>query len=88
MKLHISLAALLLAAASSLPVGAYAAENTDTAKPPAEAPAVTKGKPHSHMEEKMGMMPQKSAPAAPESNKKVAKAKSDKARHLHPRDGK
>jgi len=89
MKLHTTIAALLLAAASSLSFGAYAAEDADKAKLQADAPAVTKVKPHSHMEEKTGMAPQKSAAAAPDSDKaKVAKAKTGKDRHLHPRDGK
>ncbi len=88
MKLHTTLAALLLATASSLSFSAYAAEDAVKAKPQADAPAVTKVKPHSHMQEKTGMMPPK-ASANPESDKaKVAKAKSDKNRHLHPRDAK
>ncbi|MDP2821808.1 MAG: hypothetical protein Q8O52_03885 [Sulfuritalea sp.] len=92
MKLHATLAALLLAAASSLSFGVYAAAEADkapAAKLQADTPAVTKIKPHSHMEEKTGMPQQKSSAAAPESDKaKDAKAKTDKDRHLHPRDGK
>lgn len=94
MKLHATLAILLLAAISSLSFSAYAAEDDDKAKRQADPAAVTKVKPHSHMEEKMGMMPQKSATAAPESDKakaakaKAAKAKTNKDRHLHPRDAK
>ncbi|MDP2821246.1 MAG: hypothetical protein Q8O52_01005 [Sulfuritalea sp.] len=92
MKLHATLAALLLAAASSLSFGAYAATEADkapAAKLQADTPAVTNVKPHSHMEEKTGMPQQKSSAAAPEAVKaKVAKAKTDKDRHLHPRDGK
>ena len=89
MKLHTTLATLLLAAASSLSFSAYAAEDADKAKLQTDPTAVTKVKPHSHMEEKTGMMPQKSAATAPETDKaKVAKAKTNKDRHLHPRDGK
>lgn len=89
MKLHTTLATLLLAAASSLSFSAYAAEDADKAKLQAGPSAATKVKPHSHMEEKMGMMPQKSAATTPESDKAiVAKAKTNKDRHLHPRDGK
>ncbi|MDA8259118.1 MAG: hypothetical protein M0Z99_26355 [Betaproteobacteria bacterium] len=88
MKLHATFAVLLLAV-SLISSSAYAAADADTAKLRADAPAVTKGKPHSHMEEKMGMMPQKSAAAAPESDTvKAAKAKTGKDRHLHPRDAK
>lgn len=89
MKLHTILAALLLAAVSSLSSGAYAAADADKAKPQADPAAVTKVKPHSHMEEKTGVVPQKSAAAAPESDPaKVAKAKTGRDRHLHPRDAK
>ncbi|MDP3511867.1 MAG: hypothetical protein Q8S20_03885 [Sulfuritalea sp.] len=88
MKLHAPLATLLLAATLSISFGAHAAADADTAKVQAEPAAVTKVKPHSHMQEKTGMMSQK-ASANPESDKaKVAKAKTDKNRHLHPRDAK
>lgn len=83
MKLHATLAALLLAAAWSLSFSVYAAAEAD------KAPAVTKVKPHSHMQEKTGIPQQKPSAAAPESDQaKAVKAKTDKKRHLHPRDGK
>lgn len=90
MKLHTTLAALLLAAASSISFSAYAAaeaDKTPAAKVQADTPTGTKAQPH--MEEKAGMPQQKYSATAPEADKaKVAKAKADKARHLHPRDGK
>lgn len=92
MKLHTALAALLLAAASSLSFSTYAAAESDktpAAKVQADTPAATKAQPNSHMQEKAGMPQQKSSATAPEADKaKVAKAKSNKDRHLHPRDGK
>lgn len=88
MKLKAVVPALLFVAASSLSVGALAA---DADKATTEAPA-QKMKPHSHMQEKTGIAPKDAAPAAEQkadaakSNK--PRADKDKARHLHPRDGK
>jgi hypothetical protein len=89
MKLHTTLAALLLTVVSSLSFSAYAAADADTAKLQADPAAVTQVKPHSHMQEKTGIAQQKPSAAATDSAKaKVAKAKTDKNRHLHPRDAK
>lgn len=102
MKLKSILPAILFAAVSFLPVGAYAADTdkavaadkTPAAEAPAAKPKAKKVKPHSHMEEKMGKMPQASG-AAPADGKAPAdeiaskpKAGKDKSKHFHPRDGK
>lgn len=83
MKPHAIVSAVTFAALSAISAGSFAA---DAEKPPV--------KPHSHMQEKTGVAP-KAADAAPEEKKtdeaKANKAKDktkDRARHLHPRDGK
>lgn len=88
MKLKYALPAILFATVSSLPAATHAA---DADKAPAadvqtDKPAAKKMKPHSHMEEKMGV-----APAVSQMDNKPApeeKADKDKSKHLHPRDGK
>lgn len=85
MKPQTMMSAILFAAMSALSVGASAAE-------PEKKPM----KPHSHMEEKMGMMPRPAETAAPakekadeaKADKKTTDKSKDKSRHLHPRDGK
>lgn len=89
MKLKTILPAGLFAAIVALSMGAQAASDTDKAAeakaPAAGMPAAKKMKPDSPMEGK-AVMPQHMFAAAPEG--KPAKAKTDKDRHLHPRDGK
>ncbi len=90
MKLDTILSAILLAAASSLSFGVYAATEADktqaaeaqTGKPAAE---VKKMKRHSHMQEKTGVPQNMPAADAAEGNPKAAQ---DKSRHFHPREGK
>lgn len=85
MKTQAIVSAVLFAAVSSLSAAAFAA---DAEKAPM--------KPHSHMEEKMGMTPPKAPAAAseekktdtPKAEKKSVDKSKDKTRHLHPRDGK
>lgn len=89
MKLHATLPALLLVAASSWSFSAYAA--TDAEKSPAtdakaDKPVAMEMKPGSHMKEKTGM----EQPASSSAGEKSAKPKAgkDKSKHFHPRDGK
>lgn len=88
MKLKTILPAGLFAAIVALSMGAQAASDTAKAAeakaPAASMPADKKMKPDSHMEGKTGMPQHMSAVA----EGKPAKAKTDKDRHLHPRDGK
>lgn len=92
MKPQTILYSILLAAASSLSFGAYAATDADmtqatdaqTAKP-----VHKKMKPHSHMKEKTGMEPQQTASdTVADEKSRIAKADKDKTRHYHPRDAK
>jgi hypothetical protein len=103
MKLQVIIPALILATASTLSLNAYSATEMDksvAAEPkPAEVksdkPTAKKMKPHSHMEVKTGSAPApKAAETAPAAADKAAMPEesktpeADKARHLHPRDGK
>lgn len=80
MKPQFVLPILLVFAASAASFSSFAAAEPD--KVQAAAPQTEQGarkvKPHSHMEEKMGM-PQKAA---------SERSGADKTRHSHPRDGK
>ncbi|MDC6177087.1 hypothetical protein [Ralstonia solanacearum] len=77
MKRQIVLSALIFAA-SSLSVGAYAA---DADKPMApEAPAANKVMPHSHVAEKTGVSAASTPAAAPTEGTKGR----DKSKHFHP----
>ncbi|MBY0243599.1 MAG: hypothetical protein K2X55_30275 [Burkholderiaceae bacterium] len=88
MKLQSFLSVALVAAATSLSLGAYAASDAD--KPTAGAAQADKSEaikmqPHSHMQEKTGIAPQeKAGDTKPEKRK----ADQDKSKHYHPRDGK
>jgi hypothetical protein len=96
MKLHNLFAGLLLATSVSLSTGALAADGD---KPAADAPsekvstpAKKKMKPHSHMDEKGGMVP---ASAGTKADKKAdaptidkPRIDKDRSKHFHPRDGK
>lgn len=88
MKLQSLLSISLVAAATALSLGAYAANDADKRQadaPQAEQPAANKMPPHSHMQEKSGIAPQeKSADSKPAKRK----ADKDKSKHYHPRDGK
>lgn len=101
MKLRPTLTASLFAIAAVLSFNVSAASDTPTdAKPDAQAEkadAKKKVRPHSHMEEKLGIKAQakdatadegKTAEAEPEQSapKKPNPAK-DKSKHFHPRDG-
>lgn len=85
MKLNAILTTLLMAAAASLSVGAYAADadKTPAAEPQTAKPAADAMKPHSHMQEKTGVAPQKKMATDAKTN-----AAKDKSKHLHPRDAK
>lgn len=88
MKLQSVIPAILFAAAASLSQGVYAADaDGQTAAKPM--------KPHSHMEEKLGVPPSaapkaaEAAPAAaPAAEEKADKPKGKKTKHFHPRDAK
>lgn len=95
MKLISILSASLFAAMGALSMGAQAASDTDKAAeakiPAAAVQSDKKMKPHSHMEEKIGVSPQtSSAPATDDKSDKpkAGKVKIDKDKHFHPRDGK
>lgn len=83
------LGALVVAMAFSLNAMAASDAATDATGAAAQQPeAKPKLKPHSHMEEKMGMV----AKAEPATSTKPAVAKPnpamDRSKHFHPRDGK
>ncbi|HET6719995.1 MAG TPA: hypothetical protein VFH22_10130 [Rhodocyclaceae bacterium] len=88
MKTTALFSALLLALAATASFSASAA--TADGKPlaseaQAAKPAAKKVKPHSHVEEKMGIsLAAKSA----EKNDQAAPQKRDKSKHFHPTDGK
>lgn len=86
MKMKSAFLGALFAAASLLSANAFSA---DAEK--ATEPAVPKVKPHSHMQEKTGIAPPTNdvKKSTPTDGKVTADGrKSDKRRHLHPRDGK
>lgn len=96
MKLHNLFAGLLLATSVSLSAGVLAADSekpaADTLSEKATTPAKKKMKPHSHMEERMGMVP---ASASTDADKKAdvptsdkPRADKDRSKHFHPRDAK
>lgn len=88
MKTTALFSALLLALAATASSSAYA-ETADGKPLASEAqaakPAAKTMKPHSHVEEKMGIsLAAKSA----EKNDQAAPQKRDKSKHFHPTDGK
>jgi hypothetical protein len=88
-KTPLAAGALAFAMALSLNVMAASDAATDaTGAAVQQEDAKQKMKPHSHMEEKMGMMTK----AEPATSGKPAAAKRnpamDRSKHLHPRDGK
>lgn len=83
MKLQALLPTVILAAIGALSTSTYAEEKAAPApevKAEKAAPAQA-AKPHSHIQEKMGMHPD--AQTAQPAKKNAAK---DKAKHYHPRD--
>lgn len=84
MKLQSVISAILFATAASLSQGVYAAD--------ADGQAAAKPmKPHSHMEEKLGVpAAPKAAEAAPApaAEEKADKPKGKMTKHFHPRDAK
>lgn len=94
MKLQSALSAVLFASVAMLSLAAQAADAekpqaADAEKPPAAAEMKAEQgakavEPHSHLQEKTGIVPK--APAAAEPAKK--NAWNDRRIHLHPRDGK
>lgn len=88
MKLKPSLAVCLFSIATAFSLDAAAASDTLTdAKPDAEQEqtgTMKKMKPHSHMEEKLGVVVN-AKDATP--NKPKPKPAQDKSKHFHPRDG-
>lgn len=87
MKLLPILSTGLFAALAALSFNTQAAEGAEAKAPAAETQTdkvpAKKAKRHSHVEEKTGMAPSEAASAS-----KPEKAKADKAKHFHPRDGK
>ena len=92
MKLKSMISAALLAAITTLSIGAQAAADaekaTDGKAPVAGMPGDKKMKPHSHMEEKTGIPRQTPPAAGAEAKPGKLKADKDKSKHYHPRDGK
>lgn len=92
MKLQSILPSILFAAVASLSFGAHAEDVEKKEKAQVEN---MMNRPHSHMEEKMGMAakPKTGAPAADEKadaapkTAKSEKKKAQKDSHFHPRDG-
>lgn len=90
MKPLSTLALGVLALAMAFSFNAVAAPNTaDDSSPGMQQPQAKKNlRPHSHMEEKIGVV----AKAAPTVDDKPAVAKpdpwKDRSKHFHPRDGK
>ena len=80
MKIRTPLLAALFAIVS---MGAFAAD-ADAEKAP-----TAKVKPHSHMQEKTGIVPsEKQTTPTEETATTTTKADKDKSKHFHPRDGK
>ena len=90
MKLKITLAACLYSVAAVFSLNAVAASDTPPdAQPAAEkepAGMTKKTKPHSHMEEKLGVV-SKAVEATPGAMPARQKPAMDKSKHFHPRDG-
>lgn len=89
MKLHSFLSISLLAAATALSLGAHAENDADKRQADgtqAEQPAAKKMPPHSHMQEKTGIVPEEKSADSKKPEKR--KADKDKSKHYHPRDGK
>lgn len=94
----VTIPAIVLAAAASLTsLAATATEPPKVTDPQAEKAGASAVTPHSHLQEKTGIAPQKkSAKAkpgeaktlAPPASKGTLKADKDKSKHFHPRDGK
>lgn len=85
MTLKKILAATLLAIGALTSIGAIAASDAEKAaeEKPADTPTTKKAKPHSHVEEKGGIVPKTTGQQAAKTN-----AAEDKSKHYHPRDGK
>ncbi len=89
MKTKSIFAVTLLALATALSLSVRAAETdkastTATSEAQAQKPAAKKQmKPHSHVEEKLGI-----SPAPPEQTANPSNAANDRSKHYHPRDGK
>lgn len=92
MKLNSILWAGLFAAIATLSIGAQAASDTDKAaeakEPVAGMQVNKKMKPHSHMEEKIGVPQQTPTVTTTEGKSGNLKADKDRSKHFHPRDGK
>jgi hypothetical protein len=87
MKLLSVLAAGLLTAFAASSFSAYAAEEAKT-ETKSEAPAAKKMKPHSHMEERGLASPSRASEESDTAATPKKNPAKDKAKHLHPRDGK
>jgi len=85
------LPAFLLATASALSFSAYAAteaDKTQAAEGQAAQPAAKKVKPHSHLEEQLGIAQHMSSVVTGEEKSDNLRADKDRSKHFHPRDGK
>lgn len=94
MKLQSILATSLLAITAALSSGVQAASDINTPAvaqtPAAEAQGVKAMKPHSHVEEKGGVVSKNTStqPVDEKPAPKQKRADQDRTKHFHPRDGK